>query len=461
MAIIERVKAAYQAFRFPAYPSATRSFGAQVFWPDWPSQTNVVSLAEPNLTESSLIMSAVNWAGTVFAEPTVQVLAPDAPDEWTPVDDHPLAILWEKPNPYYSGATMLKAFAYYWFVNGNVYLLKRRNANGEVRELWLLHSDLVSPQWPVDGSEFISHYEVKTDGAPYRIELEDIIHFRYGLDPDNHRLGLSPVRALVDEVLADESAMAYSRTSLVNLGIPPYVVCPKPNADSVFTIDQDKVKAALVASTTGAMRGTPAVFSSPMDITQLAFNPSQMALTETHSVPEERVCAVLGIPALVLGFGFEDHATYSNYQTALEAAWQSFVIPTLKLFATELTNHLLPEFGGYGNGQWVEFDTSEIWALQADEKDVAEREVMKWKSGLITRNEARAAMGMDPHPGSEGDELAPPQMPGFVKDGAEAELKQFGYAYNPTQKDADEIRRWWRENVPDEATTLLDAKIEN
>jgi HK97 family phage portal protein len=458
-AIIDRVKAAYQAFRFPAYPSATRSFGAQVFWPDWPSQTNVVSLAEPNLTESSLIMSAVNWAGTVFAEPTVQVLAPDAPDEWTPVEDHPLAILWERPNPYYSGATMLKAFAYYWFVNGNVYLLKRRNANGEVRELWLLHSDLVSPQWPVDGSEFISHYEVKTDGAPYRIEMEDIIHFRYGLDPDNHRLGLSPVRALVDEVLADESALNYSMTACRNFGVPPFIVSPKPNADAVYQIDDvARVKSELMAAIGGVNRGTPAVFGAPTDVTQLSFNPGQMALTETHSVPEERVCAVLGIPALVLGFGFEDHATYSNYQTALEAAWQSFVIPTLKLFATELTNRLLPEFGGYGNGQWVEFDTSEIWALQADEKDVATREVMKWNAGLITRNEARAAMGMDPYVGDAGDELAPSRMAGPAP---EAELKQFGYAYDPTQKDADEIRRWWRENVPDEAATLLDAKIEN
>jgi phage portal protein BeeE len=216
-----------------------------------------------------------------------------------------------------------------------------------------------------------------------------------------------------------------------------------------------------MAAIGGVNRGTPAVFGAPTDVTQLSFNPGQMALTESHAVPEERVCAVLGIPMLALGFGFEDHATYSNYQTALQAAWQSFVIPTLKLFATELTNHLLPEFQGFGNGQWVEFDTSEIWALQADEKDVAEREVLKWKTGLITRNEARAAMGMDPYPGVEGDELAPPQMPGMFKAGVDAELKQIGIAYDPTRNDADEIRRWWRENVPDEAATLLDAKIEN
>jgi HK97 family phage portal protein len=460
--LIDRARAALKSFRFPGYPQSTQSFGAQVFWPEWPSQLNAVSLMPPDLTTSSLIMSAVNWAGTVFAEPIVQVLRQAEQDEWVPTKNHPLQRIWEQPNPYYSGAVMLKAFAYYWLVNGNVYLLKKRDKVGNLRELWLLDSDQVNPRWPVDGSEFISYYEIRSDGVPYQVAKGDIIHFRYGLDPRNHRIGLAPVRALLDEVMSDEAAIYYSKNILGKGGIPPYFLWPKANSDSIYTIDQAKVKEALMSSTSGANAGTPGVFSAPMEIGQVGFTPQQMSLKETHDTPEERLCAVLGIPALVLGFGFDDHATYSNYKTALQAAWQTFVIPTLKLFATQLTLQLLPEYT-YRAGEWVQFDTSEISALEEDEKGVAEREVMKWSAGLVTRNEARAAMGMQPIDGEGGDEINTQPMSGasFGQSKALDEVKQFGRPYSPVQKDEDEIRAWWKANAPEEARTLLDAEVVN
>jgi HK97 family phage portal protein len=442
----------YGGSSIAVYPRPAREFvAAQVFWPDWPSQLNAVPLgASLDLTQSSLIMAAVNWAGTVFAEPLVRVLREDKreQDQWVPVRNHPLQRIWEMPNGYYSGATMLKAFAYYWLVYGNVYVLKRRDKLGRLRELWLLDSSDVEPKWPLDDSEFISHYEVKASGEPYRVERSDIIHFRYGLDPRNHRVGLSPLRALLNEVLGDEAATYYSKNVLGKGGIPPYFLWPKPNSDSVYTIDQERVKAALMASTTGSNAGTPAVFSAPMELAHVGFSPQQMALKEAHVVPEERVCAVMGIPGLVLGFNFDTHATYSNYKTALEAAWNTFVIPTMKLFATELTNQLLPEYA-YANGEWVEFDTSDVWALQADEKQIAEKEVMKWNAGLITRNEARVAMGMKAFEGEGGDDLAP------VTASAPAMIEE--KAMQPADR-YDELRGWWEKFGPEDAQGILDAE---
>jgi HK97 family phage portal protein len=445
----------YGGSSIAVYPRPAREFvAAQVFWPDWPSQSTAVPLgASLDLTQSSLIMAAVNWAGTVFAEPLVRVLREDKAnqDEWVPVRNHPLQKIWEQPNPYYSGATMMKAFAFYWLTNGNVYVLKKRDKLGRVRELWLLDSNEVSAEWPEDGSEFISNYVVRRDNESYVIEKSDIIHFRYGLDPRNHRYGLAPVRALIDEVMSDEAAMYYSKNVLGKGGIPPYFLWPKPNADAVYTIDQAKVKESLMASTTGSNAGTPAVFSAPMELAHVGFTPQQMALKESHTIPEERVCAVLGIPGLVLGFNFDTHATYSNYKTALEAAWNTFVIPTMKLFATELTNQLLPEYD-YRNGEWVEFDTSDVWALQADEKQIAEKEVMKFKAGLVTRNEARVAMGMKAYEGEGGDDLAPiaagdTSVP--MMDETKAMRVEDRY---------DELRDWWRKFGPEDAQGILDAE---
>ena len=443
------VKSLYD-LAFRDMPPATTA-GAQVFWPDWPSQSNAVVLSGRGAPfESSLVMAAVNWAGTVFAEPIVQVLKQRAPQEWEPVTNAPLTKLWELPNPYYSGATMMKAIAYYWLTAGNVYIGKRRDTNGICRELWLIDSAMVKPVTE-NADEFISYYEVTIRGQATKVDRGDIIHFRYGLDPQDHRLGLSPLTALYAEIFTDEAAFAYSKNSFSAGGIPPYFLWPKPNADSVYQIDQAAVKASLIAATTGANLGTPVVFSAPMDIGTVGFSPDQMALKDSHSLPEERICAVLGIPALVLGFGFDEHATYSNYETALKAAWQNFVIPTLKLFATELTTHLLPEWPNT-RGQWVQFDTSEIWALQVDEAGVAKREVMKFTAGLVTRNEARAAMGMQAlkEPGGEEFLVTPAQAaPSTLTDTKALTVDQ-----------NDELRSWFKRHAPGEAAGMLDAEVE-
>ena len=444
--LIARVRAAIKAWSFPGAYVDTGT--PHVFWPNWPSQIPTVAFnSGANWDESSLVMSAVNWTGTVFGEPLLKVLRREKRDgTWVEVLNHPLTKLWEFPNPNYSGATMLKAFAYYWICYGNVYIGKRRSNDGRLRELYLLDSEQIAPRWPDDGSEFISHYELRVDGMVERIEKSDIIHFRYGLDPRNHRLGMSPLRALYEEVLADEAAIDYSRTVLTNGGTPPYILSPAPNADADYTTDAAVMKTELRERTSGSMRGEPLILSAPIQVQNVTgFKPSEMALEEMHDLPEERIASVLGIPPLVLGFGFDDHATYSNYKTALQAAWQTYVIPTLKLFASEITRQLLPEFD-YRAGEWVEFDTAEIWALQEDEKGIAEREVLKYNAGITTLNEARESMGLDPIESGDNLKLNAP---------APLEVKQFEQS-EPAEY--EELRDWWEKFGPREAREILDAK---
>jgi HK97 family phage portal protein len=430
---------------------------ADGFWPNWPDQRGFVSFGDIDLTSSSLIMAAVNFTGTVLAEPPPRVYVRDG-DDWSPIPGHPLPVLIARPNQYYSGATMFKAFAYYWLTHGNVYMYKMRRENGSLKELWLLDSEHCTPAWPTDGSVFISHYEYRIDNIPYALRVEDIIHFRYGLDPRNHRLGLAPVRALLDEVLADEAAIEYSKTAMGSYGIPPYVVSPKPNADSTYRVDAEKMKAELIAKTTGSERGKPIVFGAPTDVKELGFNPSQMILREIHSLPEERVAAVLGIPAVVLGYGAGlTHSTYSNYENALKAAWQTFVVPTLRVIASELTHQLLlPEYSNE-RGDIVEFDTGEVWALQKDENAVAQREVMKWLAGLITKDEARAAMGLTPL--GDGTGATTNVQPQGLSQPSAAVGKALNFRdLNPTAADLATIETWWREYAPDEIEKILRAE---
>jgi len=131
-----------------------------------------------------------------------------------------------------------------------------------------------------------------------------------------------------------------------------------------------------------------------MDVSVLSFNPQQMNLKDLRRLPEERVAAVMGIPAIVVGFGAGmDRSTFANYAEAREAAYESFVIPTQRLFASDLKSQLLPDFGET-KGVKVEHDNSNVRVLQEDENAKAVRWGQLTKDGIAMLSEARSAMGL-------------------------------------------------------------------
>ena len=138
-----------------------------------------------NVGSASLVMAAVNWLGRVLPEAPLNVVELDEDGMEQVIPGHPAAKLLRRPNLYYSGTTLLKAFAYSWIVSGNPYVLKVRNGGSRVTELWYVPPHMMRPLWPQSGSEFITGYEYKVDGATQTFEQEDVIHFRDGIDPMN------------------------------------------------------------------------------------------------------------------------------------------------------------------------------------------------------------------------------------------------------------------------------------
>ena len=74
----------------------------------------------------------------------------------------------------------------------------------------------------------ITHWEYQPGaGKVQRLELEDVIHFRHGIDPNNTRLGLSPLHSVIREIFIDLEASNFSASMLRNLGIPGLAISPK------------------------------------------------------------------------------------------------------------------------------------------------------------------------------------------------------------------------------------------
>lgn len=373
------------------------------------------------LTDSSAIMCCLQWIIRVWPESPLAVYQDNEEGKPSIIPQHPLAELVANPNPDYSSGALWAATLLSLNLDGNAYWWINRSRLGEPVQLYYLPHFAVSPRWPQNGREFISHYEYNVDGRTTRIEKEELIHFRYGLNPSNMRLGMSPVRSVLREVFTDNEAALYSATILKNMGAVPALISPDPAVfkESAAVINREQaeqLKDQWQRRTTGDERGKPLVQSVPVKVQggqDFAFSPEQLAIREVRKIPEERVSAAFGIPAVVVGLGAGlDRSTYNNVKEAREQAYESNIIPTHTLIAQELDRRLLPE--------WTDdpkvatgFDLSRVRVLSEDEDQLMVRAVLGWEKGIGTRGEMRALAGLNDR-GPEDDVYFPGTDPETV-----------------------------------------------
>lgn len=343
-------------------------------------------------TQNSIIMACLRWVRRTYPEAPLVLRTLDSEGDWEDCPRHPMLDLLDMPNPHYDGLLMQSALITELLLDGNAYLLKVRSAAGRVVQLWWAPGSLMEPKWPQDGSVYLSHYDYKPGGMPIRVEVADVVHFRDGLDPRNTRKGLSPLRSLLRELFTDDEAANFTASLLRNLGVPGVVISPKDGG--AYAGDLRETKKALTERFTGDRRGEPIVMGGPTDIAVFGFNPQQMLLRDLRRVPEERVSAVLGVPAVVAGLGAGlDRSTYANFAEAREAAYESGIIPLQRLVASALKRQLLPDFEQDISEFDVAYDLSNIRILQEDENTKAVRLNSLVSGGILTVGEARRDMG--------------------------------------------------------------------
>lgn len=322
--------------------------------------------------QSAIIMACVRWVERTFPEAPIILQRQVEDGEWEMQKEHPVLDLLESPNAFYDGLLLQSATVADLMLTGNAYWLKVRSGGGRTVELWWVPSMMVTPKWPQDGSKFVSHYDYSPGYKTMEVAVENVVHFRAGFDPDNIRKGLSPLKSLFREVFTDDEAANMTGTLLRNLGVPGVVISPEQMTGSVE--DVQATKEWFKQHFTGDYRGEPLVMSGPTKIQPFTFSPQQMDLKALRRIPEERVAAVFGVPAVVVGLGAGlDRSTYSNMAEARESAYESTIIPMQRAFASVLKRQLLVDFEDDVAGWRVGYDLSAVKILQEDENALVDR----------------------------------------------------------------------------------------
>jgi len=332
-----------------------------------------------------------NWSQGV---PVVRRPMPDGQVET--VADHPILQLLAQPTPNVPPSLVWSWILPDYQLLGNAYFRKVR-VSGRVVGLQYLAADMMRPV----GNKInpLIKYQYTVDGTSYDIALEDLIHIRYGRDPQDSRFGRSPVTSVLREIATDNVAASAAFGMVRNGGMPSIMVGPdyKGGVEDLSEDDARQTKRKLQQDFTGDNAGSVLVMTGPFKVEQVSHKPSEMAFDEIRRKPEERVCAALGLNPLVLqlGSGLE-RATYSNLEQATRSAWTDGMIPLMRQMSEALTIALLPDYEETQPGDYLEFDVSNVPALQADLNEDAERAERLYKSGIIDLATAKRVAGVTP-----------------------------------------------------------------
>jgi len=345
-----------------------------------------------NGASNSAVVSCLQVLGLSFSEAELKVKFYDKDGIEQDIKNHPLTILMRRPNPFMSGDIVQQYIINAMHVSGDAYLIKQKNNAGQLVALYPLMPENVSPKGNDD--TLITHYEYETNNKNVLIMPEDMVHIRLGLDQTNHKKGFAPLRTVLREIYGDESAGQMATALLANSGVPNVLITPKDDY-GVTSDEAEQIAKAYKEKVGGRNKGMPLVMSGAMDVKKMAFSPTELDIGTLRRVPEERISAVLGVPAILAGLGAGlERATYSNAKELREFFTENKLIPLWKQVGEEITQQLLLRDYPNQTEAYAEYDFSEVRALQQDMDALYTRLNVGVQGGWITVAEAREEVGL-------------------------------------------------------------------
>lgn len=351
--------------------------------------------------DSSVVTAPIMWVQRALPEATLALRQTGADGETEDLDTHEMLDLIANPNPFYGDIALWGAIIWSLLWDGNAYLIKVRNGYGKPVELWWVPPWMIEPKAALDGNDFLSHYEYTPGTGAGRMALSpsEVVHFRYGINPRNPIKGLSPVLGVIREIFTDLESSNFIASLLRNMGVPGVVISPKGTAMPAAE-DVDATKAWFKEAFGGDNRGGPLVMGAPTEVTSFGFNPEQMNLTYGSDRAEERVCACIGVPAAVVGFGagLQQTKVGATMEELRKLAWHNCVLPIGRMLADELQRSLLPDFERNATARKrlkLYWNTDDVLALQEDEDKQIERKLKELQAGAITHHQYLTETGRD------------------------------------------------------------------
>ena len=351
---------------------------------------DVAEYAREAMNHDAIVYACIRALSTAAAEPAYRVMLQTSTQPVQASANNPIVQIIEKPNPEQDFYSFLDDLVSMLYVAGNVYLYKIRNSAGRMVGMRLLRPDRVtikSDEW-----KGVARYEYEVNGKRYYISPSDLAHMKFA-NLANDLYGLSPLTPIAAVINLDLAQIEYAKSFFMNSGTPSGLLKVKRKIQNPD--EASMIRSRWRSSFGGNNVGKLAVLDEDATYERLGEKISDMAFPELRDTTETRICMALGnVPPILIGsvVGL-NRATYSNYREARKTWFYESMIP----LAGRITRFLNNCFGyEFANAGYLEADFSSVQALTEDLTEITDRTTKQWDAGLISLNEARSALGLDP-----------------------------------------------------------------
>lgn len=314
---------------------------------------------------------------------------------WYNVENAPILKVLEKPNSYQNAPQFRENWGISKLTAGNTYILKQRDARGNVTQLYILDPSKVAPAVSELGEVYYILKHDRLNKLPENYPLDklivpasEIIHDR--LMPLGHPLlGIPPVAA-ANWAAVKNLKITRSATEFFSNNAQPSGLITAPAGMSQK--DADEVKEYWETEFSGGNSGKVAIIGAEMKFTPFAMKSIDAQMIEQLKHGDEQICQPFGIPPFKVGIGSVptalgiDGLNQLYYSDALQQHIQA--IEAL------LNEHLLTD-----KKMAIELNLDPL--LRMDEAKRAEVEASLVGAKIKTPDEGRLRFNLEPIAGGD------------------------------------------------------------
>jgi HK97 family phage portal protein len=282
--------------------------------------------------------------------------------------NHPFELRLRHPNPSMSRFEFLEATASYYRLTGNAFWwLNKTSETAEPDEIWVIPTHMVKPI--PDGRMFIRGYVYENDGTEIILQPHEVVHFKR-FNPTNPFWGLSPIEALATVATGDMAMQKWNTNYFDkdNAKAPGALAF----ADAIENDAWEKIKADVNSKHGGVRRQMMMlrnVGKGGVQWINMALSQRDMEFLAGREKNKEEI---FGIYAPGLASVLAVNATEANSKAGKATLKEYGVWPACVAIAEKITNDVLPLYGENLIGTFQDVRIADR-GMQLAEQSAAER----------------------------------------------------------------------------------------
>lgn len=334
--------------------------------------------SDTQIGKSDIVTSVAQWLAKAVIQTAPQMTKGEANN---------LLRMIERPSTKYNGKNMRAAVTIDLAIRGDSFVRILVNSrNKPVGLMWLPSVDDHEIR-----NKFAGYKYIGADNSTVIVPEEHMMVFKQGLNPDNTRRGISPLRNLLAEVLTDQEAAAFTHVTLKNMPAAGMIIGPKEGTFSAKDkASYKKLEEGFQQHFTGNNRGKASLVTHAFEIGYIQPDMNKIDLAKLREIPEERICAAQGVqPAVVsLGAGLQTTKVGATMIEMTRQSWRYGALPLIGIIEDTINEQLIEK---YAPGAVFELSVAGIDDLRMPIVDI----IKLFETGIISKEKAMSMAGVE------------------------------------------------------------------